>query len=91
MLRIYSAKNWKFLFHRVSGLILLIYFLLHVLSISTALLFGQEVFDSVIEAFQSNVFHLVEAIVVICVLGHGLNGLHIIASERGWFRNEQGS
>ena len=25
MLRIYSAKNWKFLFHRMSGLILLIY------------------------------------------------------------------
>jgi hypothetical protein len=28
---------------------------------------------------------------VVCVLGHGLNGLHIIASERGWFRNRQGS
>ena len=49
MLRIYSAKNWKFLFHRMSGLILLIYFMLHVLSISTALLFGQEVFDSVMK------------------------------------------
>lgn len=91
MLRIYSAKNWKFLFHRVSGLILLIYFILHVLSISTALLFGKEVFDSVMKAFQSNVFRLVEAIVVICVLGHGLNGLHIIVSERGWFRKERDS
>jgi succinate dehydrogenase/fumarate reductase cytochrome b subunit len=65
--------------------------MLHVLSISTALLFGQEVFDSVMKAFQSNTFRLVEAIVVICVLGHGLNGLHIILSERGWFRNRQSS
>jgi succinate dehydrogenase / fumarate reductase cytochrome b subunit len=91
MLRIYSSKNWKFLFHRVSGLILLTYFLLHVRSISTALLCGPEVFNAVMDAFKSNVVHLVEAIVVICVLGHGLNGLHIIASERGWFRNRQGS
>ena len=91
MLRIYSAKNWKFLFHRMSGLILLIYFMLHVLSISTALLFGQEVFDSVMKAFQSNTFRLVEASVVICVLGHGLNGLHIILSERGRVRNRQSS
>ena len=73
--------------HRTSGVILFFYFLLHVLSISTALLFGQEVFNSVMSAFKSNAFHIVEAIVVLCVLGHGLNGLHIIASERGWFRN----
>ena len=88
MLRIYSAKNWKFLFHRVSGLILFVYFLLHVISISTALLFGEEVFNAVMNAFKSNVFHFIETVVVMCVLGHGLNGLHIIVSERGWFRNE---
>jgi succinate dehydrogenase / fumarate reductase cytochrome b subunit len=87
MFRIYSSKNWKFLFHRISGVILFIYFLLHVLSISTALLFGQEVFNSVMGAFKSNTFQIIETIVVLCVLGHGLNGLHIIASERGWFKN----
>ena len=91
MLRIYSAKNWKFLFHRVSGLILFVYFLLHVISISTALLFGEEVFNSVMNAFKSDLFLFIETVVVICVLGHGLNGLHIIASERGWFRNERDS
>ena len=91
MLRIYSAKNWKFLFHRVSGLILFTYFLLHVLSISTALLFGEEIFNAVMNAFKSDLFLFIETVVVVCVLGHGLNGLHIIASERGWFINERDS
>jgi succinate dehydrogenase/fumarate reductase cytochrome b subunit len=59
-----------------------------VISISTALLFGEEVFNAVMNAFKSNVFHFIEIVVVICVLGHGLNGLHIIVSERGWFRKE---
>ncbi len=86
MYRIYSFKNLKFIFHRISGLILLLYFIFHILSISTALLFGKETFDSVMGLFDSSFFYFVEISIVILLVGHGLNGLYSIATERNWIR-----
>lgn len=88
MYRVYSIRNWIFILHRVTGTALLVYFVAHVLSISTALVAGPAAFDAVMAAFRAPLFRAVELVIVGCALVHGLNGLHIIAAERGWLRRE---
>jgi succinate dehydrogenase / fumarate reductase cytochrome b subunit len=86
MWRVYSIRNVVFILHRITGVALLVYFVLHVLAISTALLSGPEAFSATMATFRHPAFRAVEIAIVGCVAFHGLNGLHIIAAERGWLR-----
>jgi succinate dehydrogenase / fumarate reductase cytochrome b subunit len=86
MWRVYSIRNVMFILHRITGLALLVYFVAHVLTISTALLAGPEAFSATMATFQHPAFRSLEIAIVGCVLFHGLNGLQIIAAERGWLR-----
>ncbi len=86
MYRIYSARNWIFILHRVTGVALLVYFVAHVLAVSTALFAGPVAFTAVMGTFRLPAFRAVELLVVGCAAFHGLNGLHAIAAERGWMR-----
>lgn len=85
MFRVYSHRNVMFILHRVTGTMLLAYFVLHVLTISTALFAGPEAFTSVMAAFRHPAFRAVELVIVACIAFHGLNGLNQIATERGWW------
>jgi succinate dehydrogenase / fumarate reductase cytochrome b subunit len=87
MWRIYSVHNWTFILHRITGTALLVYFVAHVLAISTALTAGPEAFTRVMATFRSPPFRSVELLIVGCVAFHGLNGLHMIAAERDWLRS----
>jgi succinate dehydrogenase / fumarate reductase cytochrome b subunit len=86
MWRIYSIRNVTFILHRVTGVALLVYFVAHVLTISTALVSGPEAFSATMAALRHPAFRVVELAIVACIAFHALNGLHIIAAERGWFR-----
>jgi succinate dehydrogenase / fumarate reductase, cytochrome b subunit len=86
MWRVYSIRNVTFILHRITGVALLVYFVLHVLTISTALISGPEAFSATMATFRHPAFRAVELAIVGCVVFHGLNGLHIIAAERGWLR-----
>lgn len=86
MRKVYSKSGWQFLFHRVSGLILFIYFIFHIFAISTALIFGADTFNVVMGLFESSTFKFIEILVVGCVIGHGVNGFLMIAIERGWMK-----
>ncbi|HXN16478.1 MAG TPA: succinate dehydrogenase, cytochrome b556 subunit [Usitatibacter sp.] len=89
MYRVYSIHNWMFILHRLTGTALLIYFIAHVLTVSTALIAGPEAFTAVMKAFRNPAFRAVELGIVGCIAFHGLNGLHIIATERGWLRERR--
>ncbi|HSJ98271.1 MAG TPA: hypothetical protein VLC53_14440 [Myxococcota bacterium] len=86
MYRIYSVRNWTFILHRVTGIALLVYFVAHVMTISTALVGGPQAFSAVMGALAHPAFRAVELAILGCIVFHGLNGLHIIAAERGWLR-----
>ena len=89
MWRVYSIRNVTFILHRITGVALLVYFVLHVLTISTALLSGPEAFSATMATFRHPAFRAVEIAIVGCVVFHGFNGLHTIAAERGWLRRRQ--
>ena len=86
MYRLYTIHGWMFFLHRITGVALLLYFVAHVIAISTALVAGPEAFSSVMGTFRQPAFRAVEVVIVGCIAFHGLNGLHLIAAERGWLR-----
>ena len=86
MYRIYSSRNVTFILHRLTGTALLVYFVLHVLTISTALFAGPQAFTETMAAFRHPAFRAVEAAIVACIAFHGINGLAMIGAERGWWK-----
>lgn len=83
MWRIYSIHNVMFILHRVTGVALLLYLVLHILTVSTALIAGPEAFDAVMRMLRSRGFLALDVALFGCVLFHALNGLRSIMNERG--------
>jgi succinate dehydrogenase / fumarate reductase cytochrome b subunit len=86
MWRIYSVRNWTFILHRITGTALLVYFVAHVAAISTALVRGPAAFTAVMATFREPLYVAIELAIVGCVVFHALNGLYLIAGERGWLK-----
>ena len=84
MWRIYSIQNLMFILHRGTGLALVAYLIAHILTISTALLWGGAVFTSVMKKLAAPAFLALDIALFGCVLLHALNGLVLMMNERGW-------
>ncbi len=84
MWRIYSIHSVMFILHRVTGLALLAYLVLHIVTVSTALLAGRAAFDRTMATLARPGFLALDVALVGCVLFHALNGLRVIMNERGW-------
>ncbi len=72
--------QWAFYLHRISGIAILLFLLLHVTEISSAM-FGPKWFNALL-AFEENPFFGVGLVIVAAlVLYHALNGLRIILMD----------
>ncbi|WP_027481576.1 succinate dehydrogenase, cytochrome b556 subunit [Deinococcus pimensis] len=69
--------QWAWLLHRLSGLAILAYLMLHIVSIGS-MIFGEEVYMSIHEIYDLALFRLGLIAVVGGVLYHSLNGLRVI-------------
>lgn len=88
MWRVYSVDNVLFLLHRITGVGLFVYLLGHIWVVSTAMLGGPEMFDSVMGALASPRFLAVDVLLFGSVIFHAINGLRLLAHERGlWLEN----
>lgn len=85
MWRIYSADNILFILHRVTGVALLVYLLAHIWTVSTAMLGGPEMFDRVMATLAGPEFLIADMALLGSVIFHTVNGLRLIAHERGWW------
>ncbi len=72
--------QWAFLLHRLSGLAILAYFLLHVVSISL-FMFGERAYMSLHTLYELPIFSLGLILVTAGVVYHALNGLRIIVMD----------
>ena len=72
--------QWAWLLHRLSGLAILAYFLLHVVSISL-IMFGEDVYMAVHHTYDLWPFRVGLIFVTAGVVYHALNGLRIIAMD----------
>lgn len=66
--------------HRVSGLILLLYLILHLWALGSAA-GGEAAFDNRMRVLEGPVFELLEALIVLIVAFHMFNGLRVIAVD----------
>ena len=81
-----ARLNWhagmvSFLAQRLTGVALVLYLVLHLLSLSTGFR-GPAAFDGTMKGYATNpVFHAFEWLLLVAVLFHLLNGLRIIAAD----------
>ena len=74
---------WAFWLHRLSGLAIALYLLMHVLVISTVV-GGTGNFNEAMKFLKAPLFVLLEMGLVAVILVHGLNGLRIVLFDLGY-------
>lgn len=74
---------WAFWLHRITGVLIIFYLLLHILVISTVL--GSRAnFDVTMRLLKSPIFVVLEMGLIAAILIHGLNGIRIILFDLGY-------
>lgn len=73
---------WAFLLHRISGIIIALYGIAHVLVMSASLR-GEESFNRLMEAFHKPWVIALEQLLIIVVLYHICNGLRVSLFDLG--------
>lgn len=72
-----KSGHWAWVFHRLTGLGVLVFLFLHILD--TAMIgWGPAVYNDVISIYRQPFFRVGEAILVGAVLYHALNGVRIV-------------
>lgn len=74
----YRGKEgqWSFLLHRITGLGVLLFLLIHILDTATVY-FYPSLYNEVINIYRSTLFGVGEIALVFCLFFHGVNGIRI--------------
>jgi succinate dehydrogenase / fumarate reductase cytochrome b subunit len=78
-----SLFHVSYSFHRLTGLILLLYLIMH-LSYLTSLTFGEKVYEAFIATTVTPAFLAFDILLVLAGVYHGVNGLRLILHEFGF-------
>ena len=79
----WGAERYLYTLHRVTGLGLLAYFLLHVI-VTSSRAFGSSAWETTMARVSGPVFAVGEFLVFAAFALHGLNGLRLVLVELGW-------
>jgi succinate dehydrogenase / fumarate reductase cytochrome b subunit len=77
-----SLQSISFSLHRLTGLVLFIYLLMH-LSYLTSLKLGKEVYESLIATTVSPAFLPFDILLLLATIFHGVNGIRVVLNEFG--------
>ena len=69
--------QWSWIFHRITGVGVLLFLLIHILDTALIIL-GPQAYNAVISLYRHPVFKVFEIGLVAAVLFHALNGVRII-------------
>ncbi|MFZ3064587.1 MAG: succinate dehydrogenase, cytochrome b556 subunit [Nitrospirota bacterium] len=64
--------------HRISGIALTLYLLLHIILHSAALIFGNDAYNNLAKTMDNPLAHLLELLIISTASFHLLNGLRLI-------------
>ena len=79
-----NEGQWAFFLHRLSGIAILLYLILHTISISSVLL-GESAYGAIHEIYKLLIFRLGLIAVAGAVAYHSFNGLRIVIMDfTGW-------
>jgi len=79
----WGLERYLYTLHRVTGLGLLLYFLLHIL-VTTSRAFGPEAWERAMGAVSGGVFKIGEYLVFAAFAFHAVNGIRLVIVELGW-------
>lgn len=79
-----ATGMWAWVLHRITGLGLVFYIILHTILMAGSLLSGKEDFDSTLSILMGHpVFEFLDTLLLGTVLYHGLNGIRILLFDIG--------
>ena len=80
----YKVGMWIWLLHRVTGVIIALYGIAHLLVISSSLLNSDgDFFEDIMEVFENQVLLGFELVLIAVILFHTFNGLRVILFDLG--------
>ena len=85
----YGFDRYAYTLHRLSGLGILAYFLMHIF-VTGARLHGREAWDSQMATFGKPIFKLGEFMVFLAFAYHAINGIRLVIVELGYMLGKQG-
>jgi len=74
---------WAYALHRVTGLVLVFYLLMHIMVISSAMVAGKSAFDALLGVLQTPFWVVMDLGLVAVVLFHALNGVRLLLFDLG--------
>jgi len=80
-----ATGMWAWILHRITGLGLVFYILLHTILMGVSLLSGKADFDATLSFVMTNpLFELLDILLLGAVIYHGLNGIRILLFDIGF-------
>ena len=79
----WGLERYLYTLHRVTGLGLLLYFLMHIL-VTTSRAFGEGAWEKAMGAVSGSFFKLGEFLVFAAFAFHAVNGIRLVIVELGW-------
>lgn len=78
----YSIERYLYILHRVTGLGILLYFILHTF-VTYVRVYGEETWESTMAVVENPLFKFGEYLVFIAFIFHAINGLRLFFNELG--------
>jgi len=85
----YGMDRYAYALHRLTGLGILAYFILHIF-VTGRRLGGQEQWESTMAFFSTPIFKIGEFLIVLAFAFHAVNGIRLILVELGWLIGKPG-
>ena len=80
----YKLERYLYLLHRITGLGILLFVLIHLIMTTVFRIQGQDIWESTITILNNPWFKVGEYLVVVAVIYHGVNGLRLVLQELGF-------
>lgn len=80
----YRTGMWAYLLHRITGLALIFYLLMHIMVISSAMVGGKSAFDALLGLLQEPLFVVLDLGLIAAILFHMLNGIRLVLFDLGY-------
>lgn len=79
-----AVGMWAWVLHRITGVGLVLYLVLHTTTMATSLIKGAETFNATLTFLMTNpILHVMEFLLVGAVIYHGLNGIRLLLFDLG--------
>lgn len=80
----YKLERYLYILHRITGLGILLFLLLHLVMTTVFRIQGEEVWEATMAVLHNPWFKVGEYLVVVAFVYHALNGLRLIIQELGF-------